>query len=107
LYYSITDVNKCGYKISRNLSRKRLSDLNSVNHGFGNRLYPNPIAMQGKLFFEKPVSGLIQIYDALGQKVYEQNGSSEGVYFIELDLKTAGLYWINLGSAGVYGLLVE
>jgi hypothetical protein len=107
LYYSITDVNKCGYKISRNLSRKRLSDLNSVQYGFSNNIYPNPIGVQGKLFFERPVIGLIEIYDALGQKVFEQDGSLEEIKFLQLDLKTAGLYWINLGSAGVYSFLVE
>jgi hypothetical protein len=107
LYYSITDANKCAYNISRNLSRKRLSDLNSEQYGFSNNVYPNPIKMQGRLFFEEPVSGLIQIYDAFGQKVFEQNASIEGVSFIELDLKTAGLYWIKLGREGVYGLMVE
>ena len=107
LYYSITDVNKCAYSISRSLSRKRLSDLNSFQHGFINRIYPNPIAKHGKLFFEKPVSGIIQIYDALGQNVFEKDFGLEELMFLELNLLNRGLYWINLGSAGFYSLMVE
>jgi hypothetical protein len=81
--------------------------LTSTNYKKQFNVYPNPIAKQGRLFFEEPVIGSIQIYNALGQKIFEQNASSAGVNFIELDLNTTGLYWIKLGREGVYSFVVE
>ena len=107
LYYSITDVNKCGYKISRNLSRKRLSNIGTDKIINSNLIYPNPTKGTGRLYFEKPVVCSIEIYDALGQKVYEQNANTEGVYLIDLNLNSKGIYWIKLGREGVYSFIVE
>ncbi len=107
LYYNITDANKCGYNISRNLSRKRLSSIAADQVLNSNLIYPNPTNGTGRLYFRKPVLGSIEIYDALGQKVYEQSAGSDGVYFIDLDLKAKGLYWIKLERERVYSFVVE
>jgi hypothetical protein len=105
--YAVEYTNSKGCKAISDVYDFRYYSLTSANYKKQFNIYPNPIARQGKLFFEKPVSGLIQIYDVLGQKVFEQNASSEGINFIELDLNTTGLYWIKLGREGVCSFVVE
>jgi hypothetical protein len=105
--YAVEYTNSKGCKATSDVYDFRYYSLTSTNYKNQFNIYPNPIAKQGRLFFEEPVIGSIQIYNALGQKIFEQNASSVGVSFIVLDLNTTGLYWIKLGREGVYSFLVE
>jgi hypothetical protein len=105
--YAVEYTNSKGCKATSDVYDFRYYSLTSTNYKNQFNIYPNPIAKQGRLFFEEPVIGSIQIYNALGQKIFEQNASSVGVRFIVLDLNTTGLYWIKLGREGVYSFLVE
>jgi hypothetical protein len=105
--YAVEYTNSKGCKATSDVYDFRYYSLTSTNYKNQFNIYPNPIAKQGRLFFEEPVIGSIQIYNALGQKVFEQNASSAEVSFIELDLNTTGLYWIKLGREGVYSFVVE
>jgi hypothetical protein len=105
--YAVEYTNSKGCKATSDVYDFRYYSLTSTNYKNQFNIYPNPIAKQGRLFFEEPVIGSIQIYNALGQKIFEQNASSVGVSFIVLDLNTTGLYWIKLGREGVYSFVVE
>jgi hypothetical protein len=105
--YAVEYTNSKGCKAISDVYDFRYYSLTSANYKKQFNIYPNPIARPGRLFFEEPVIGSIQIYNAMGQKIFEQNASSEGVNFIELDLNTTGLYWIKLGREGVYSFVVE
>ncbi|MDQ3111945.1 MAG: SBBP repeat-containing protein [Bacteroidota bacterium] len=111
-YYVVTtDTNGCaafsGTYSMMDVSIRELSATNPVN------LYPNPNNGNFSVQLDqKGMSGLMEIYNVNGQKVYAQQLSSNGIVTIDFNLEAeAGIYFLRVvledGSVLAQRMIIE
>jgi len=106
IVYSFTDENTC---TNSSLQSVVVSDCLGFEDAHSDGLfsiYPNPTS--GSFVIETPSSGnyLMQIYDALGQKVVKSTLSNKTNYSIDINTLSSGIYYIVIPKSNFSKKLV-